>query len=158
MTHLEQVQNFMQTRRLVLVGVSRREKHFSRLLFREFLKDGYQALPVNRDAVEVDNCPAFKDVQSIDPVPETALLMTKPEQTARALTDCLNAGIQRIWIYNPKAFKRLPADLLQQCREKGAMVFSGACPYMFFADAGTGHRIHGWLWKLFSGGRPAAQA
>ena len=44
-----QICNFLGHKRLAVIGVSRNSKDFSRVLFHEFLKRGYDAIPVHPD-------------------------------------------------------------------------------------------------------------
>jgi hypothetical protein len=43
---------------------------------------------------------------------------------------------------------------IEYCEEHGIAVVPGECPYMFFADSGWFHRVHGFI-KRISGSYPA---
>jgi len=47
MTTLQDIQSFLDLKRLAVVGVSRNPTDFTRVLFREFRNRGYDAVPVN---------------------------------------------------------------------------------------------------------------
>ena len=58
---------FMGQKRLAIVGVSRNPQDFTRVLFREFLKQGYDVIPVNPNATEVEGRKCFARVGDINP-------------------------------------------------------------------------------------------
>ena len=59
------IQEFLAVPRLAMVGVSTNEKHFSRLLYREFLKNGYEVVPVNPHANDIAGVTAFPKLSEI---------------------------------------------------------------------------------------------
>ena len=54
MSSIEQIQDFLDHKRVAVVGVSRESRDFSRGLFREFVKRGYDMVPVNPDSKEIE--------------------------------------------------------------------------------------------------------
>ncbi len=83
MSSMQMIQDFLGQKRLAVVGVSRQPKDFSLVLFRELRKRGYDAVPVNPQAEEIDEQPCYARLQAIHPPVDGALLMTSP-----AATDC----------------------------------------------------------------------
>jgi len=65
MTVMERIQDFLGQKRFAIAGVSRRPKDFSRALLREFRERGYDAVPVNPEAREMDGQPCFARLQEI---------------------------------------------------------------------------------------------
>src|SRR5579885_654854 len=59
-TSLNAIQDFLAQKRIAFVGVSRDPKDFSCSLFREFVKRGYDVVPVNPNASEVMGRQTFK--------------------------------------------------------------------------------------------------
>ena len=137
------IDDFLKRRRIAVVGVSRNPRDYTTLLFREFLQRGYDAVPVNPHAAEVEGLACFARVQDIQPPVEAALLLTPPEVTAQVVSDCAEAGVPLIWM-------RRAADpgVMEFCGVRGLRVIAGHCPFMFFPDARWFHRFHGWLLKL----------
>ena len=54
MTTIHDVEDFLALDRIAMVGVSRNPKDFSRLLFREMCDRGYDMVPINLVAEEID--------------------------------------------------------------------------------------------------------
>ena len=71
----ELIDGFMGQKRLAIVGVSRNPKDLSRVLSREFLKQGYDVIPVNPNTTEVEGRKCFARLCDINPGVGSALLM-----------------------------------------------------------------------------------
>ena len=147
----ELIKDLLKRKRMAVVGVSHEERSTSRALFREFLKRGYDAVPVSLNAEEIDGHRCFTRVQEIAPPVDWALLMTPPNQTEKVVLDCAAAGIQRVWMYRGGGQGAVSKAAIGYCKAKGIQVVPGFCPYMFWKDASFFHRLHGFFVKLGSG-------
>ena len=148
MTSMQQVHNFLDHKRFAFVGVSREPKDFSRTLFREFLARGYQAVPVNPDAREIDGQPCFARLQEIQPPVEEALFMTAPAVTDTLVRDCPSAGIKCVWMFRGAGKGAATPDAIQYCQSNGMEVIPGECPFMFLPGGAWFHRFHGFVRKI----------
>jgi len=150
----ELITDFLQQRRVAVVGVSRSPRDFSRLLFREFLKRGYEAVPVNPQATEVEGRRCFPRVGEISPPVQAALLITSPALTEQVARECAACGITRLWMHRGVGNGALHPGAVAFCREQGIRLIEGCCPLMFFAKPGFVHRFHRFCMKLL-GSYPA---
>jgi len=148
MTSLQQIHDFLDMKRFAFVGVSRQPKDFSRTLFREFLGRGYQAVPVNPDATEIDGQPCFARLQEIQPPVEEVLFMTPPAVTESLVRDCPGAGIKRVWMFRGGGAGAATPDAIQYCESNGMEVIPGECPFMFLPGGAWFHRFHGLVRKI----------
>jgi predicted CoA-binding protein len=147
--------SFLAHRRLALVGVSRDSRDFSRVVFAELTRRGYDVVPVNPIGGEGrGGMPFVRRVQDIDPPLEAAVLMTPPAVTAEVVKDCVEAGIHHVWMHQGMGRGAASPAALALCRAHGLSVVSGVCPLMFLPDAGFVHRAHRW-WREGLG-RPQA--
>jgi uncharacterized protein len=149
---------FLACRRVALVGVSRNPADFSRGLLREMVARGYDVVPVNPAATEVDGRPCFPTMSAISPPVEAALLMTAPGQTAQAAQDCLDAGVNTIWFHRGMGRGAATPAALRACAERGAHVVAGECLYMHLPHASLPHRVHGFLRHIGEGRRAGGSA
>ena len=147
-TTLSQIHEFLAQKRIALIGVSRDEKDFSRRLFRELAGRGYDVVPVNPYAGEIEDQPCYALVQDIAPPVDGALLLTSPRVTDRVVQDCAAAGIKRIWLHRGEGLGSVSQTALDFCEDKGIKVVPGFCPYMFLPNTGFIHRAHGFVLKL----------
>jgi predicted CoA-binding protein len=146
---LQDITKFLECKRVAFVGVSRDPQHFSRALLHEFLAKGYDPVPVNPQATEIDGRKCFARVSDITPPVEAALLMTgAPLPTDQAARECNQANIQNIWICKSVNDGDEHERTMDSCRLRGSAVVEGYCPFMFLPHPGLVHRIHRSLMKV----------
>jgi uncharacterized protein len=140
--------DFLAQRRLAVVGVSRDHGDFSRGLFRELLRRGYDLVPVNLGGGSIEGLPCARRVQDIAPPVDGALVMTRPAATEQVVRDCAAAGVPRIWLHRGIGPGAVSEAAVAFCREKGISLIAGECPYMFLLSPGFVHQAHGFLRRL----------
>ncbi|MGO8814485.1 MAG: CoA-binding protein [Terriglobia bacterium] len=146
---LNDITKFLECKRIAFVGVSRNPKHFSRLLFHGFLDKGYDTVPVNPQAKDIDGRQCFARIADVTPPVEAALMVTgAPEVTNQAIHDCNQAEIRNIWIYKNMEYEADHEHAVEFCRLQGSAVIEGYCPMMFLPHPGFVHRAHRVLMKL----------
>ncbi|HEV2397604.1 MAG TPA: CoA-binding protein [Candidatus Sulfotelmatobacter sp.] len=144
---LNVIRDFLAQKRIAIVGVSRNPKDFSASLFREFVKRGYDVVPVNPKAEEVPGWRAFAHVTDIQPAVDAVLLMTSPEVTETVVPECVKAGIRRIWMYRAGGSGAVSPKAVEFCQQNGIQLIPGECPFMFFPHNGF-HSVHGFVRKI----------
>jgi predicted CoA-binding protein len=142
-TVAERIADFMAQKRIAVVGVSRNPAEFSRRMFRDLLRGGYDCVPVHPTAAEMDGIPCISHLKLIQPPVTAAILMTRPEEMDHLVYDCAEAGIGRVWIPLGAGKQPLSPSARTFCEQSGIEVISGFCPYMFLKNAGFFHRLHG---------------
>jgi uncharacterized protein len=149
MSSLKDVRDFLSRKRIAVVGVSRNPKDFTRTLWAEFRRRGYDVVPVNPAVSEVDGLECYARLQDISPVVDAALLLTKPPVTDRVVRECAEAGVGCVWMYRATGAGAVSPNAVAFCKSQGIRVISGECPFMFFPGTAWPHRFHGSLAKLF---------
>ena len=142
------IADFLARRRIAFVGVSRDEKDFSRGLFRELRRRGYDAVPVHPHAASIDGERCFARVQDVSPPVDGVFVMTPAASSERVVRDSAEAGVRRIWLHRGAGAGSVSPAALALCRERGISVVPGACPYMFLPETAFFHRLHGGLLRL----------
>ena len=149
MNTLERIEDFLGQKRLAIVGVSHKPQDFSRALFREFQKRGYDVVPVNPAAREIEGRPCFATVREVQPPVSTVLLMTPAAVTEAVARDCAGAGVQRVWMYRAGGSGgAVSSEAVRFCESQGISVIPGECPLMFLPGGAWFHRFHGWVKKI----------
>ncbi|MCZ2079635.1 MAG: CoA-binding protein [Bryobacterales bacterium] len=138
----EQAKDFLGEKRIAIIGVSRNQRDFSRVLFREFLKRGYDVIPVNPAMSQVEDQPCFANIGLISPPPAAALVMTKAEVAEDLLGECARCGIRKVWLYRATGKRGLSRKASELCARDGIKVIAGYCPFLFLPQAGLIHRFH----------------
>ncbi len=139
-TTLAEIKTFLGYKRIALIGISRNAQDYTRYVMREFQSRGYEIVPVNPHAPEVEGRRCFARLQDVQPAVAAAMVFTAPGATEQAVRDCAAAGVRQVWF---RRGARELGDAVAFCRERGIGVVVGQCPLMFLPDAGFVHRFHG---------------
>ena len=148
MTVMERIRDFLGQKRVAIAGVSRQEKDFSRALFRELRSRGYDVVPVNPEAREIEGAACFARVSDISPIVDSVLVMTPAPLTDAIVHDCATAGVRRVWLYRAGGKGAVTAEAVRFCEDNGISVIPGECPMMFLPGGAWFHRFHGLLKKV----------
>jgi predicted CoA-binding protein len=147
-TARQAISDFLAQKRIAVVGASRNPKDFNAILFHDLRLRGYDAVPVNPHAKEIDGVRCYARVQEIEPPVEGVLVMTKPEAADAIVEDCLKAGVRRVWLYGMAGKGAASPRVVELCRRNGIAVVPGFCPYMFLPGTQWFHRLHGAFLKI----------
>lgn len=140
---IQAAESFLRLRRFAFVGVSRDPRDFSRILFRALVARGYDVVPVNPAATEIEGRRAFAAIGDVTPPVEGALLLIPPAQAERASREALDAGVRQVWFHRGGGAGAGSPGAVAQCRAAGIEPVTDLCPFMFLPDAGWLHRLHG---------------
>ncbi len=147
MTVQQQVTEFLAQERIAIVGVSRDEKDFTRTIFNEFVKRGYDVVPVNPNAADIAGQKCYARVQEIQPPVGGVLVMTPPAASEQVARDCAAAGVKHVWLHRGEGIGAMSDAALAVCQQNGIGVVPGFCPYMFLDNTAFFHRIHAFFRK-----------
>ena len=147
-TSMSTIQSFFALRRIAFVGISRNPKEFSRMLYDEFKRRGYDVVPVNPNMTALDDQTCYARVQDIQPPVDGALLLTTPRVSEQVVRDCAAAGIKNVWMQGGEGFGSASTDAVNFCQQNNINVVAGQCPFMFLPGTPFFHRIHGLVKKI----------
>ena len=148
MAEMSVVRDFLDQKRVAFIGVSRQPKDISRALFREFQHRGYDAVPVNPDASDIEGQRCFRTIEEVQPPPDGVIVMTTPAVTDKVVRDCAAAGVKRVWMYRGAGVGAVAPEAVKFCQSQGIAIVAGECPFMFLPGSGFVHRFHGFVKKI----------
>jgi uncharacterized protein len=149
---VEDARSFLATRRIAIVGVSRTEKDFSRELLRALAQRGYDVVPVNPAALEVEGRRCFARVSDVSPPPDAALVLTPASAAEGVVCDCIAAGVHAVWFHRGAGPGSASPAALALCAGRGLLAVRDLCPFMALPGAGFPHRLHGYLRRKLARG------
>jgi predicted CoA-binding protein len=138
----EKARAFLARGRIAVVGVSRNERDFSRVVFRELLRRGYDVVPVNPAMAQADGRTCHARVQDIRPQVAGALLMTPPQRTEQAVRDCVEGGVRSVWMHRGTGPGAASPEAMALCQASGLEVVADLCPFMVLPGVSWPHRLH----------------
>lgn len=144
MATLGQIEKFIATEPVALIGVSRNPKKFGYAAFKELKEKGMNVVPVNPFTNEIFGVKAFPDIHSLPAEIRSVIIMTKKEQTASVVREAREKGITQIWIQqmsdSPEAIEELKASNIEYITKE--------CILMHYKPNGM-HKFHGSIKKFF---------
>jgi predicted CoA-binding protein len=146
MATLKQIEEFIASEPIAMVGASRNPKKFGFSAFRELKEKGMNIIPVNSHGGEIHGVKAYPDIRSLPADVKGLLVMTQKGATAGIIKEAKEKGIKQIWIQQMSDSK----EALQELEGSGINFISGQCILMFYKPHSI-HKFHGRLKKFFGG-------
>jgi predicted CoA-binding protein len=144
MTTLKQINEFLDSQPIALVGVSRNPKKFGYTAFKELKDKGMKIIPVNPNADEIMGEKSYSSVKMLPPEVQSIIVFTKKDQTASVIREAKEKGIKKIWIQQMADSKEALAEL----KDSDINYITGECILMHYKPHSI-HKFHGSLKKLF---------
>jgi hypothetical protein len=133
---------FLTHRRVAVTGVSRQPgSHGGNVVYRRLRDRGYEVFAVNPNAGEVEGDRCYPDLRSIPGGVEAVVIGTRPEQAPGTVRECVDLGIQHVWMHRGPGGGSVSAEAAAYGREHGLAVIDGGCPCMFDPTADLGHKV-----------------
>lgn len=123
--HLEtQIADFLACDRFAVVGASADRHKYGNKVFRCYLQNQRDAIPVNPNVPKVEGVTTAASLTAIQPAADAVSIITPPQVTELVVAEALELGIQHFWM-QPGA--ESPAAIAA-CRQAGVnLIHSGPC-------------------------------
>ncbi|HLP74465.1 MAG TPA: CoA-binding protein [Bacteroidales bacterium] len=144
MTTIKQINEFIESQPIAMVGVSRNPKKFGQAAFRELKEKGLRIIPVNPEADQILGEKSYRSISMLPPEVGGVIIMTKKNSTASVVREAKEKGIKNIWI---QQHAETP-EALEELKGTGINCITGECILMHFRANGI-HKFHGMIMKLF---------
>jgi predicted CoA-binding protein len=140
----KQIDEFIASQPIAIVGVSRNPKKFGFAAFRELKEKGMNVIPVNPYAKEIHGVKVYPDIRSLPAEVKGLLVMTGKQATADVIRDAREKGIKQIWVQQMSESR----EALNELKDSGINYITGQCILMFYKPHSI-HKFHGFLKKIF---------
>jgi predicted CoA-binding protein len=144
MVSLKQIEEFIASEPVAMVGVSRNPKKFGFTAFRELKEKGMNIIPVNPYASEIHQSKVYPDIKSLPDEVKSIIIMTKKSQTPGIIREAREKGIKHIWIQQMADSK----EALNELQGTDINYITGQCILMFYKPHSI-HKFHAALKKFF---------
>jgi len=149
----EPVATFLRGRRIAVAGVSRDARQAANAVYRKLRDSGYEALPVNPHAAEVEGARCFPDLASIPGVLDGVVVATHPDVAVDLVRQCSERGVPRAWLHRSFGQGSVSEAAIREGELRGVACIVGGCPLMYCAPVDFGHRCMRW-WLRHQGRVP----
>jgi len=144
MSTLKQINEFLDSQPIALVGVSRNPKKFGYTAFKELREKGMNIIPVNSEADEIMGVRSYRNVKMLPSEVQGIIVLTKKDQTATVIREAKGKGIKQIWIQQMADSKAA----LDELNGSDINFITGECILMHYKPHSM-HKFHGSLKKFF---------
>ncbi len=133
------VSEFLNQRKIAVVGVSDKRETGCNLGYRKFRGAGYTVYAVNPRLTTFDGQPCYPDLKSIPEKPDAVFMLTNPKVTEQLVQQWVDLGIKHVWMHCMMGTKSglaagttsVSSEAVRLCREHGIAVIPGTCPNQF---------------------------
>ena len=139
------IDQFLSSRTIAVVGVSRNKDKFGNYLYRELKRTGHAVFAVNPnlDMAEGDRC--YAGLGALPEIPEGVLMVIPPAATLPVMDEMARLGIKRLWLQ--QGADSSEGEL--KAKELGLDLVSGECMMMFIDPVESIHKFHKTVKKIF---------
>ncbi len=141
----EPIAEFLRGRRFAVAGVSRNPKQTANYIFRKFQSAGYEVIPVNPNATELEGVPCYPDVSSVPGPLDGVMIATSPQVAPQIVRQCAEKGVPRVWFHRSLGAGSTSREALEECRARGVRYIASGCPLMYCEPVDPAHRCMRWL-------------
>jgi uncharacterized protein len=142
MTVKAAAEEFLHAHRIAVAGVSRNpEGHGANTVLKGLLARGYDVIPVNRNADEVEGLTCYRSLAAIPGPIDAVVVATRPDEAESLVRECHRLGIRRVWLHKSIGGGSVSQAAVDYGRAHDLQVIPGWCPLMFGKDADPGHRV-----------------
>jgi uncharacterized protein len=145
----EIVGDFLRCRRIAVAGVSRNADTAANAVYRKLRSCGYDVVPVNPNATQVEGVACHPDIASIPGGADGVVVATHPNVSAEVARQAIRQGIRRIWFHRSFGQGSVSSEAVDECTRQGVTSIVGGCPLMYCPPVDLGHRcMRAWLaWR-----------
>lgn len=144
----KRVADFLSGQRYAVAGVSRGPNATANAVYRKLLGAGYDVVPVNPAADEVEGVVCYRDLVSIPDALDGVVAVTPARAAVEIVRQCEAKGVKRVWFHRSFGEGSVSAEAVKDCKARGIDCIAGGCPLMYCAPVDFGHRCMRWWLRL----------
>ena len=144
----ENVAAFLSGKRFAVTGVSRQPKKFANAIFRRLRDNGFEVVPVNPNAGEVEGAACYPDVAAIPGQLDGVVVATNPDTALEIVRQCAAKGVKHVWFHRSFGDGSVSKEAVNACQAHGIGTIVGGCPLMYCEPVDGGHRCIRWWLRL----------
>lgn len=139
------IQDFIQAKRLAVVGVSRSAQKFGNAIYTELKARGFEVFGVNpnMDTIAGDKC--YASIAELAGKVDGVVICLPPQKATGVIREAAAAGITKIWLQQGSQ----SLETSKTAREVGVTPVEGKCILMYAGEAKSIHGFHKFIAKVF---------
>lgn len=138
------IQNFIEKKKIAIVGASRQGNKFGNTAAQELLDRGYEIFLVHPETGEINGTPAYPNLDAVKDLAQSVWVSVPPERGEVVLREAAAAGFENVWLQQGAE----SPQLIALGDELGLELVSGKCILMYAEPVRSFHKFHQVIWKL----------
>lgn len=141
----QKIVDFVQAKRLAVVGVSRSPQKFGTAIYTELKTRGYEVFGVNpkMDSIDGDKC--FASLGELAGKADGVVICLPPQKAAVVMREAVASGFTKVWLQQGSH----SAETQKVAAELGITPVEGKCILMYAGEVKSIHAFHRFFAKLF---------
>jgi hypothetical protein len=131
------IQDFIQCKRIAIVGVSRSGRKFGNAAMRELKRRGFEVIPIHPEAARIDGEPCAPNLTAVRGRAQAVLVCVPPANVLPILREAAAVGLRCVWLQQGAE----SPEALAVGRELGLELIAGKCVLMYAPPVSS---YHGW--------------
>jgi predicted CoA-binding protein len=141
----QNIQDFINGKRIAIVGVSRGGKKFGNSILTELKQRGYQMFVVHPEAKEIQGERCYPNLQALKGQVDGVLISVPPKHATQVLRDAVEAGFKNIWLQQGAE----SPEVLAAAKELGINPVMKKCILMYAPPVTSLHSFHRFFAQIF---------
>jgi len=139
------INNFINGKRIAVVGVSRNAKKFGNAIYTELKQRGYQVFAVNPSINEIAGDPCYPNLKALQGKIDGVLVCVPSSKGETVLREAAELGLHNVWLQQGADSPKL----IKLGSELGLNMVSRKCILMYAPPVRSFHNFHRAIAKLF---------
>lgn len=141
----QEIKDFVASKRVAVVGVSRHEKKFGSTIYTELKARGYQVYAVNPAVQEIMGDKCYPNLAALQGQVDGAVICISPKAVDPVLREAAAIGLRNVWLQ----WGADTPETVKLGRDLGLNLVSGKCILMYAEPVRSFHSFHRFFVKLF---------
>ncbi len=141
----KEIEEFVQSKRIALMGASRTGKKFGNAIADELKLKGYEVFLVHPEAKEISGKTCYPNLAALKDQVDAVVICLPPAKAKQAVKEVADAGIKKVWLQQGSQ----SPEVLAEAKELGLSPISGKCIMMYVEPVNSLHKWHRAFTKLF---------
>ena len=141
------IDNFISSKRISVVGMSRTGNKFGNMVGKELISKGYTVYPIHPEVKEIDGMACYPDLKSLEGIVDSVWISISPKKVPVVLQDAAEIGLKNIWLQQGAWSK----EVQQSIDQLGLSVVSKKCILMYAPPVHSVHKFHRTIKGIFRG-------
>ncbi|HEY9167115.1 MAG TPA: CoA-binding protein [Candidatus Kryptonia bacterium] len=141
----EAIREFLNSKRIAVVGVSREPKKFGNSIYRGLKERGYEVIGVNPCLKDLNGEACYPNISALRGKIDGIVICISPEKVEPVLREAARSGMMNVWLQ--QGSETVESATLGKLL--GLNVVAGKCILMYAQPVNGFHNIHRFFMKIF---------